>query len=121
MRTLVRSRVTNRLLQDIVERLVEIARPEKIVLFGSRARGDNRPDSDIDLLVIASSDEPRHIRSRAMYAALSDIRVSTDIVVYTPEEVYDWSEVWQALVTSALREGRVLYERSSREANKDAH
>ena len=110
MRTLARPRVTKRLLQDIVERLVEVAHPEKIVLFGSRARGDNRPDSDVDLLVIAPSDEPRHIRSREMYAALSDIRVPTDIVVYTPEEVYDWSEVWQALVTAALREGRVLYQ-----------
>lgn len=110
MRTLARPRITKRLLQDIVERLVEVAHPEKIVLFGSRARGDNRPDSDVDLLVIAYSDQSRHIRSRPMYKALRDILIPIDIVVYTPEEVHDWSEVRQALVTTALREGIILYE-----------
>lgn len=118
MRTLARSKVTKRLLQDIVERLVEVAHPEKIVLFGSHARGDNRPDSDVDLLVITPSDEPRHVRARPMYRALRDIRVPTDIVVYTPDEVYDWSEVRQALVTTALREGKVLYEEPQRSSTR---
>jgi predicted nucleotidyltransferase len=91
---------------------VNAIRPHKIVLFGSRARGEARPDSDIDLLVIAPSSQPRYRRAAPLYGALSDILVPMDIVVYSPEEVQDWSAVRQAFVTTALREGKVLYENS---------
>ena len=99
------------LMDEIVRRVVETARPERIVLFGSRARGDERPDSDLDLLVIADSSEPRYRRSAPLYGALSDIMTPMDILVYTPEEVAEWSGVRQAFVTTAVREGKVLYEK----------
>ena len=98
------------LMDEIVRRIVETVHPHKIVLFGSRARGEARADSDIDLLVIADSSEPRHKRSRSLYGALSDIILPMDIVVYTPEEVEEWSQVRQAFVTTAVREGKALYE-----------
>ncbi len=97
-------------MDEIVRRIVETIHPHKIVLFGSRARGDARPDSDIDLLVIADSDEPRWVRARPLYGALRGILIPMDIVVYTPEEVHEWSEVSQAFVTTAVHEGRSLYE-----------
>ena len=97
-------------MDEIVDRIVKTVHPHKIILFGSRARGESRPDSDIDLLVIADSDEPRYRRSRVLYGALRDIRAPMDIVVYTPEEVAEWSEVRQAFVTTAVREGKALYE-----------
>ncbi len=50
-------------LGEIVRRLVEATDPDQIVMFGSRARGDARPDSDLDLLIINDSDEPRHRRA----------------------------------------------------------
>ena len=96
--------------KEIVRRIVAASRPRKIILFGSRARGTARPDSDIDLLVIADSSEPRHMRSAVLYGALSDIIVPMDVMVYTPHEVIEWSQVPQAFVTTAVREGRVLYE-----------
>jgi predicted nucleotidyltransferase len=98
------------LMEEIVRRIVATAHPHKIILFGSRARGDARPDSDIDLLVIADSTEPRYRRAAPLYGVLSDILAPMDILVYTPEEVKEWSEVRQAFVTTAIREGRVLYE-----------
>ena len=98
------------LMDEIVRRIVATVHPHKIVLFGSRARGDARQNSDIDLLVIADSNEPRHRRPRVLYGALSDILLPMDIVVYTPDEVEEWSEVRQAFVTTAVREGRSLYE-----------
>lgn len=100
------------LIQEIVRRVVEATRPEKIVLFGSRARGDHRPDSDIDLLIIKESNLPRPQRAIPVYSALARIplEVDTNVMVYTPDEVAEWSEVRAALVTTALREGRVLYE-----------
>ena len=98
------------LMDEIVRRIVEVIHPEKVILFGSRARREERPESDIDLLVIAESTEPRYRRSVPLYGALSDILAPMDILVYSPEEVKEWSEVRQAFVTTAIREGRVLYE-----------
>lgn len=104
-------KVTADLLDEIVRRIVAVMNPEKIVLFGSRARGEARPAGDIDLLVIANSSEPRHRRSPPLYEALSDIRIDMDILVYTPEEVREWSQVRQAFPTTAIRDGKVLYEK----------
>jgi predicted nucleotidyltransferase len=97
-------------IEVIVRRIVDIIHPEKVVLFGSRARGDAHPGSDIDLLVIAESEESRHRRSIPLYGVLSDIFVPMDIVVYSPQEIQEWSGVRQAFVTAALREGKILYE-----------
>ena len=100
------------LIQDIVRRVVEVAQPEKIVLFGSRSRGDQRADSDIDLLVIQRSNVARHRRAVPIYRALAGLPTDVDVevIVYTPSEVEDWSQVRQAFVTTALREGKSLYE-----------
>lgn len=103
-------RVDERLMDEIVRRIVACAHPKKIVLFGSRARGEAKEASDIDLLVIADSSEPRWRRSAALYGALSDVIVPMDIIVFRPEEVEEWSRVPQAFVTTAVREGKVLYE-----------
>lgn len=94
----------------IVRRIVDVAHPRRIILFGSQARGGARPDSDIDILVIADSAEPRHRRSVPLYGALSDILAPMDILVYSPEEVEEWSGVRHAFITTAIREGKVLYE-----------
>jgi len=96
---------------EIVRRIVEAAQPEKIILFGSRARGEARFGSDIDLLVIKQSDEPGYRRDAPLYVALAGLHSPIDVLVYTPEEIREWSAVPQAFVTTAIREGRVLYER----------
>ena len=101
----------DRTLDKIVERVVETEHPERIILFGSRARRTARPGSDYDLLVVKESSQPRYRRSVQLYARLSDIPAEVDILVYTPEEIHEWSAVPQAFVTTAIREGRVLYER----------
>jgi len=93
--------------------LVAVAKPEKIVLFGSRARENYRPDSDIDLLVIQESQQPRYKRAIPLHATLGDlsIEVDTEVMVYTPQEVAEWKTASAAFVTTALREGKVLYEK----------
>ena len=96
--------------EEIVRRIIDTIHPIKIILFGSRARGTARLDSDVDLLIIADSPQPRYRRAVPIYGALSDILLPMDIVVYSPEEVVDWSEVPQAFVTTAIREGKILYE-----------
>lgn len=96
---------------DIVRRIVQAVGPDRIIVFGSRARGDARPDSDFDVLVIKESDEPRYRRSVPLYVALADLPVEVEVMVYTPEEVEEWSQVPQAFVTTAVREGTTIYER----------
>jgi predicted nucleotidyltransferase len=104
--------LSEELADQIVRRIRSVAVPEKIVLFGSRARGDHRPDSDVDLLIVQKSNLPRHRRSIPIRAALSGLPIEVDleIVMYTPAEIEEWSRVPRAFVTTALREGRVLYE-----------
>lgn len=107
------TQINNRLLEEIAQRIVETIHPQSIILFGSRARGDARPESDIDILVIADSKEPRYRRAAPLYGAFSDILVPMDILVYSPEEVKEWSDVYQAFVTTAVREGKIIYEDQS--------
>ena len=101
--------VTDDLLKEAVRRILAVGAPLSIVLFGSHARGDSRPDSDLDLLIIEESDLPRYQRSPRYYHALAGLFPAKDILVYTPAEVQEWSGVENAFVTTALREGKVLY------------
>jgi predicted nucleotidyltransferase len=103
--------VKSTLLDQIVERILRVEHPERIILFGSQARGNARPGSDYDLLVVQESDKPRYSRSARLYTALADLPVEVSVVVYTPQEIAEWSAVPVAFVTTAVREGRVLYEK----------
>ena len=105
------SSLNEALIREIVRRIVDTAQPEKVILFGSQARGDGRPSSDFDVLVIKPSDEPRYRCSIPLYVALADLPVEVEVMVYTPEEVDEWSQVPQAFVTTAVREGTTIYER----------
>jgi uncharacterized protein len=102
---------SNDIIRDIVRRIFDTAQPEKVILFGSQARGNARSNSDFDVLVIKPSDEPRYRRSISLYVALADLPVEVEVMVYTPEEVNEWSQVRQAFVTTAVREGMTIYER----------
>ena len=91
--------------------MLEAGQPQKIILFGSQARGQADRDSDFDLLVIEDSSQSRYRRSISYRHALKDLGISKDIVVWTPREIADWQNVLNAFITTVLREGVVLYER----------
>ncbi len=91
--------------------MVRVGNPEKIILFGSRARGKAHQDSDYDLLVIEKSGQPRYKRASRYRRALKGLRFSKDIIVWTPVEVERWKNVPNAFITTVLKEGIVLYER----------
>jgi predicted nucleotidyltransferase len=97
-------------LREIVRRIRREARPQKIVLFGSRARGRPHRHSDYDILVIKKTRNRTPARTIPIYSALSGLPVPIDVVLFTPGEVREWRNVRQAFVTTALREGKVLYE-----------
>lgn len=103
--------VTDHLLEEAVARILAVGSPQKIVLFGSRARGEARPDSDLDLLIIEESDLPRYRRSARYRRALLGLFPSKDVVVWTPREIAEWQGVANAFITSILAEGKTLYPR----------
>lgn len=102
-------------LQRMAQAIVEEVDPEQIILFGSRARGDSRQDSDVDLIVIEA--EPfgkgRSARSERIRIrdAVKDFNVSKDILVFSLDDVEYWRDSLNNVLARALREGKVLYER----------
>lgn len=100
---------------DIVKAIRAEISPEKIILFGSRARGDSRSDSDIDLLIIES--EP-FSKSRSRLKEVAKIRralrhtpCSKDILLYSKDEIEYWKDSVNHVIAQSMKEGRVLYER----------
>lgn len=99
-----------RAIREMVRRIVRQFQPERIILFGSHARGEAGPDSDVDLLVVMPAAKKRETAVQ-IGVALHDIRVPKDIIVTTPEE-YEWrKEVIGTIEWPATREGKLLYAR----------
>jgi predicted nucleotidyltransferase len=98
------------ILQEFVRRIVEALHPERIYLFGSRARAEGTPDSDYDIMVVvAHSDQPVHVRSRAVRPLLWDVPAPVDVLVWTQEEFDRRLPVVASLPATIEREGRILY------------
>jgi len=102
--------VNERLIAEMVRRICGVGRPLKVILFGSQARGDAKPGSDIDILIIEESTQPRYKRSVKYLRALTGLSPAKDIVVWTPDEVADWAHLPNTFIATALHEGRTLYE-----------
>jgi predicted nucleotidyltransferase len=102
--------VATELLQEIVDRLAQGLQPERIYLFGSRARDQAGEASDIDLLVVVpDSDLPRHRREAISYDLLWGVTVPVDVIVLTRAEFQRASRVKTSLATTVQAEGLVLY------------
>lgn len=100
------------LVDRIVRRIVKRFRPEAIILFGSRARGDAGPDSDIDLLVVMPVEESVVETRLAIQMALPRLSISVDVFVTTPES-FAWRKDYVGTIEwPATREGTVLYART---------
>lgn len=102
-------------LDDVVSRVVAAADPEKIVLFGSAARGTMGPRSDLDLLVIKSGRYDYHRVISDIYAALAEVEVPSEVVLATPEQVDRYRDSFCMVYYPALREGKVIYDRAAQE------
>jgi predicted nucleotidyltransferase len=97
----------------ITQRIVERYHPDRLILFGSRARGNAGSESDFDLLIVAPSSEPRWRRSAPVYRALAGLGIPKDIIWWTPEEIAEWRGVNSHFINAVLREGTVLYEKTA--------
>lgn len=101
--------VDQKALDEIIRRIIEVARPEKIVLFGSAATGRMGPNSDLDLLVIMPDGIHRRRTAQAIYSSLKGIGLAKDIVVATEGDVRNYGDNPSLVLCPALREGRELY------------
>ena len=100
-----------RLLPEITQRLLAVSDPEKIILFGSYARGDYGPDSDLDLMVVLQTVRSTREESTRLRRALRGLLVPIDILVATPEQLERHRNTVGLIYRTVLSEGEILYER----------
>jgi predicted nucleotidyltransferase len=98
-------------LPEITKRIVEISDPDQIILFGSYARGDFGPDSDLDLLISKEQVSSPREEAERIYRALANMLISVDVVVVSKAYVQRYKDIIGTVVRPALREGRVIYAR----------
>jgi len=99
-------------LPEVIRRIVQTSDPEKIILFGSYARGSSGKDSDLDLLIILSKTDHQRRESIRIRRALRGLLTPVDILIATLEQLERLGDTPGLIYRSALREGKVLYERS---------
>lgn len=109
------SNVKDNVVQGMVQKLVDLLDPERIILFGSRARGTANLRSDVDLLVVirAAQTEPRLQTFGRIYRALAGSGVAKDILLYSQPEVAQLALQKNHVVARALRDGIAVYERAA--------
>ena len=97
------------LLDEVVHRILAVAQPLKIMLFGSAARGTMGPESDIDLLVVVSDGTPRRQTAQDIYMNLFGLEIGVDVVVATAQDLQAYGDNCGLVYYPALREGREIY------------
>jgi uncharacterized protein len=98
---------------DMVDRMVRAAQPEQVILFGSRAAGNARADSDADFLVVMPLRNPRRRFEGDLHAAVAESEFSKDILVITQEELERFRGASGTVVGAALESGVVVYQRAA--------
>ena len=103
--------ITQEKIEEIVERIVRAVHPYRIYLFGSRAKGTARNDSDIDLLIIADMEGPRRKRNLTIRELFPMRDFGMDVFVFKPEEFERQKVLANSISSIVSKEGKVLYER----------
>lgn len=100
-------------LREAVQRIATRFDPDKIILFGSAARGQGGPDSDADLLVVMAVNGSKRQQAVQIDLALEGIPIPIDLIVVTPDELEKYRQTTGTIIREAVREGKVLYERAA--------
>ena len=97
-------------LQEITQKVIEVAKPRKIILFGSYARGEADDDSDLDLLIVEETIFHKGKEAMKIRNAIGGVGLGVDILVCAENELEDWSHIPGSTIYWALREGKVIYQ-----------
>ena len=100
---------TPQTIEELVYRIVEGVHPQRIILFGSAARGDMRPDSDIDVLVVRPEGAHRRRTAQELHERLFGFPLPVDILVATPVDLEKHQDNLGLIYHKILREGREIY------------
>ena len=104
-----RKRIPQKAIDQVVEQIVEKFKPQKIILFGSYARGNPRPESDVDMLVVM--DTPlKNVRQAIEICQHIEYRFGLDLIVHTPNHLAQRIKMGDWFLRDVLKEGKVLYE-----------
>ncbi len=95
-------------LDEIIRRIVSVAQPDRVILFGSVGRGQGGSDGDLDFLVVKSGAHRRRL-AQQIYRSLFGIPVPVDVIVVTPEDVSAFRDKVGTVIGPALQEGREVY------------
>ncbi|OGG45985.1 MAG: DNA polymerase beta [Candidatus Handelsmanbacteria bacterium RIFCSPLOWO2_12_FULL_64_10] len=98
-----------KIIDELVQRIVELVHPLRIILFGSAARGDPGPNSDLDVLVIMPDDTHRRRTAQLLYRQISGLGVPFDILVATPADLEKHKDNIGLIYRTVLREGKEVY------------
>lgn len=98
-------------LQDIIKVIASKAKPEKIYLFGSRARNKHNKESDYDILVIKDTKVSSYKRVLDIYKFFKQRNFSMDILVHTPKEIKYWADTPSSFIHHILQTGKLVYEK----------
>ena len=98
------------LLKEVTRRIVALASPRRVVLFGSAVHGQMKKDSDFDMLVVVKANVHRRQMAQKIYRGLHGVGVSVDVVVVTEEDLKKYGSRTGTILKPALKKGRVLYE-----------
>lgn len=99
------------IIKRMVNKIVRKFQPDKIILFGSYARGEVTRDSDIDLLVIMPVSGSKLLKAAEIHKSIGAVGIPKDILVFTPEDIAKYGRLVGTILKPALEEGMVLYER----------
>jgi predicted nucleotidyltransferase len=105
--------ITDELVREVTQLIVARFNPKRIIAFGSYARGEHGPDSDLDLIVEMESDKSFWERSNEVGRLFIPRDWALDLLVYTPEELATEKDIWGTLPQMIEAEEKVLYERQS--------
>ncbi len=97
------------ILDEVVRRVLSVAKPDKIILFGSAATGMMTKDSDIDLLIVKRAAENRHSESVAITDAIGDVRFPVDVNIISTERFEATKNIVGGIAYPAHKYGRTLY------------
>lgn len=98
-------------IRHVAAQLAEAANAERVILFGSYARGEATDESDVDLMIIAENELPRFKRTRTLYGLMKPHPFAMDLVVYTPSEIEKGRRSSHSFVSRVLEDGKTVYAR----------
>lgn len=99
-------------LEKAVKIIAQVAKPDKIILFGSRSRGDHKKESDYDICIIKKGVEHRRKLAQRIYRSLYGIGASVDVIVETPERFDELKDNLFMVYKKIAMDGKVLYDKS---------